>query len=72
MILSAGWWGILYPNMSLTEDTFHVVSDSKGQEGHGRPETGAEGFFSLLEASPDEIEIKSKFLEVLLRGKENE
>ena len=69
-ILSAGWWGILYPNFSMTEDTFQPVPEEREAGEHQL--SGTEGFFFVLNATPEELEIKSKFLDALIRGKENE
>lgn len=75
VVLSAGWWGILYPDLSFSEQTFTVTEqtekepyrDTDGQMADERSEkkelTGSEAFWALLGASPDEIEIKSRLLE---------
>lgn len=69
-VLSAGWWGILYPDLSMTEDVFQPVPEEREAEEHLL--SGREGFFFILDAGPEELEIKSKLIEALLRGKENE
>ena len=77
IVLSAGWWGILYPGFSMTEETFEIsrqdgdaIESECDREEGGRAEWGrAEGFFSMLEAAPDEIEIKSRFLEMIFGEK---
>lgn len=83
-VLSAGWWGILYPNFSITEDTFHAVADEAAAENdnyvinEGEREAfgpwEAEGFFDMLEAAPGEIRIKSRLLDTIseIRGKADE
>ncbi len=81
-ILSAGWWGILYPNFSLTEDTFQAVwEETEAEKDAGNRGTekcpalsGTEAFFSMLEAEPGRVKIKSRFVEAVLgiRGKEDE
>lgn len=72
-ILSAGWWGILYPDLSMTEDVFQPVPEEREtRETEEHLLSGREGFFFILDAGPEELEIKSKLIETLLRGKENE
>lgn len=41
-VLSAGWWGILYPDLSMTEDTFEAVAEETG-EGKDHSGANAEG-----------------------------
>lgn len=82
-VLSAAWWGILYPNFSMTEGVFQVVGEETNgdkdgnrtpdkNEQHG-PASRTDGFFAILGAEPGEIEIKSRFLETVseIRGKED-
>ena len=85
-VLSAGWWGMLYPEFSLSEDTFSVALEQKKTEKTSDSKdmfaekmSGSEAFWALLEAKPDEIKIKSKFLDDVfdmmdrdIRGKEDE
>ena len=68
VVLSAGWWGILYPNFSMTEETFETLEEEPSAL------SCSESFFAMLEAEPDEIEIRSRFWEAILgeRGKEDE
>ncbi len=87
MILSAGWWGILYPNFSMTEDTFQALEQDEAQHGKAAPDESiqeaaqdksvqdkTETFFAMLNASPGEIQLKSRLLETIarVRGRENE
>ena len=69
VVVSAAWWGLLYPNFSLGEDTFQVSAE-EAESGL----SSAAGFFSLLDAEPGEIEVKSRFLEIItdVRGNEDE
>lgn len=82
-MVSAGWWGILYPEFGFSEDTFSVAQQrqeaeqSKNMQTANRNEeelTGAEVFFSMLEAQPGQIKIKSKLLEEVfgIRGNDDE
>lgn len=59
-VLSAGWWGILYPNLSMTEETFQAVAED-GQTDD--TVSGTEGFFAMLKAQPEEIKVKSRLLD---------
>jgi hypothetical protein len=54
----------------MTEDTFRPVPEEREAGEHQL--SGTEGFFFVLDATPEELEIKSKFLDALIRGKENE
>ena len=58
-VFALAWWGILYPELCCTEDTFEqVVTVEEGQE-----MSEQEIYQHLLAASGDEIVIKSRFLE---------
>jgi hypothetical protein len=58
-VFALAWWGILYPELCFTEDTFEqVVTVEEGQE-----MSEQEIYQHLLAASGDEIVIKSRFLE---------
>lgn len=82
--LSAGWWGILYPEFGLSAETFAVVEEQPEKESDPpkaqTPESekklsGSEAFLALLEAEPGQVRIRSRFLEEVFhisRGKENE
>lgn len=63
-VLSAGWWGILYPNLSMTEETFQAV-DEDGQKDD--TVSGTEGFFAILEAEPGQLVIKSRAVDAILK-----
>lgn len=58
-VFAVAWWGILYPELCFTQETFEqVVISEEFQE-----MTGQEIYEHLLEASGDEIVIKSRLLE---------
>ena len=58
-IFAVAWWGILYPELCFTEETFEqVVVSEEFQE-----MTKQEIYDSLLNASGDDIVIRSRFLE---------
>lgn len=62
-----GWWGVLYPELVLTADTYRICSD--GQDGDGQVLQEGQGFpakediyWTLLKADRDEIRFRSKLL----------
>lgn len=60
-VFAVAWWGILYPELCFTEETFEqVIVTEACQE-----MTQQEVYEHLLAASGDEIVIKSRFLEWL-------
>lgn len=73
--LSAGWWGILYPDLSFSEQTFAAAgqaeqdeeerqtADPAGMQEENEALTGSEAFWALLLAAPEEIEIRSRLLD---------
>ena len=82
-MVSAGWWGILYPEFGFSQDTYCVVAEQGEQETKYEEQqpveletknTGADVFRKMLEAEPGQIKIKSKLLEEVfgIRGNENE
>lgn len=86
--LSAGWWGILYPDLSFSEQTFAVAQEEQNAERQPAADiadnqeekkelTGSEAFWALLGAQPEEIGIRSRLLDQILkdsvtRGKKDE
>lgn len=86
--LSAGWWGILYPDLSFSEQTFAVEQEEQNAERQPAADiadnqeekkelTGSEAFWALLGAQPEEIKIRSRLLDQILkdsvtRGKKDE
>ena len=82
-MVSAGWWGILYPEFGFSEATFSVAEQrQEAKQGkntqmtnrNGEAPVGAEAFFAMLEAQPGQIKIKSKLLEEVfgIRGNNDE
>lgn len=58
-IFAMAWWGILYPELCFTEETFdQVVIEEDFQE-----MTEQEVYEHLLKASGDELVFRSRFLE---------
>lgn len=78
-VLSAGWWGILYPNFSMTEETFEISETDvpSGPEKETEPDSrdknlilaGSQRFFDILEAGPGELEIGSRLWETIMGKK---
>ena len=72
-VLSAGWWGLLYPDLSMTETVFQAVEEEPGsgdsvmpdEKESGRPVSRAEGFFAVLGAEAGEVEVRSRFLDTV-------
>ena len=55
------WWGLLYPELCFTEDTFQQVIVADGDE----KVIEEASYRDILNASGDEIVIKSRLLEWL-------
>lgn len=61
-----GWWGLLYPELTLTPDTLKIISvDESGNECQMETEQNTEGrlYLSLLEAGPENIRFRSRLLQ---------
>lgn len=52
-----GWWGMLYPEFTLTEDTYRVV-----YEGVDAEESPRELYRRLLQAPKGQVRFRSKLL----------
>lgn len=63
-----GWWGILYPELTLTSDTYKVVYEEEQSEegsvfsdGQRQENSGiTEGYQGLLKAKSGQIRIRSR------------
>lgn len=60
-ILAFAWWGLLYPELCFTENTCEQVIVSQGQE----IVTKQADYKEILNASGNEIVVRSRFLEWL-------
>ncbi len=67
-----GWWGVLYPELTLTPDTYAIVGEEKaGGEAVQKAEEVVKWDFSsdiykkLLEAEAGQIQFKSRLLLML-------
>lgn len=77
-----GWWGVLYPELVLTTDTYRICDDN-GQEERDVQEgqnfsTDQDVYWNLLKADRSEIRFRSrlfaewnKFMEALNESDEN-
>uniref|UniRef100_UPI004056ED99 hypothetical protein n=1 Tax=Acetatifactor sp. TaxID=1872090 RepID=UPI004056ED99 len=60
-----GWWGFLYPELTMTQDTYTVVRE---EEVTGTEEDGKEGdseedvYRMILETDGERIRYRSRFL----------
>lgn len=62
-----GWWGVLYPELVLTADTYRICSDD-GQEEKDIQEaqclsTDHDAYWNLLKADRSEIRFRSRLFE---------
>ncbi|MDE6994795.1 MAG: DUF2045 domain-containing protein [Lachnospiraceae bacterium] len=55
------WWGVLYPELCFTEDTFQQIVVTDGEE----KAAGDADYRDILDAAGDEIVIRSRLLEWL-------
>ena len=58
-VFALAWWGIFYPELCFSDNTYAQVEVVSGQE----TETGQSDYRDILNASGDEIVIKSRLLE---------
>lgn len=80
-----GWWGVLYPELVLTADTYRICDDNRQdiqeeqdtREGQNPP-TGQDIYWNLLKADRSEIRFRSrlcaewnKFMEAFNESDEN-
>ena len=54
-MMSFAFWGVLYPQFSLVEESYEVMQKEKNPR---------EDFFAILEADQEEVVISSKFWEL--------
>lgn len=58
-LVTVSWWGVMYPHLSMIEDTCQVVSET----GEARMLQSMEEYFDMLQAEPGKVQIKSRLLE---------
>lgn len=69
-VMAMGFWGILYPELCMTRDTYQIVYELKDAyanvltaeqiEAIEQEETGI--YYDILEASPKQIKLRSRIL----------
>lgn len=55
-----GWWGVLYPELVLTADTYRICNEN-GQEEQDLP-ADEDVYWNLLKADRSEIRFRSRLL----------
>lgn len=58
-----GWWGLLYPELTLTPDTVKVCTEQEDGESCPQPlkwSFDSSLFLDLLNAGPDQISFRSR------------
>lgn len=64
IMITVGWWGLMYPEYCLSENVVEMVCDITAEE--SREEISEEELLqNLLRAQPEEIVIKSRLYEYL-------
>lgn len=63
-----GWWGLLYPELALTSDTYRVVDEDgavceSGAEGEWSPDGSI--YWRLLGTDSSQVRFRSKLLDSL-------
>lgn len=59
---AAGWWGVLFPEFTLTDDTYEITGELSEEDRRLLEEAG---FEELMNAEPGQIKIKSKLFTVV-------
>lgn len=59
VLVTVGWWGIVYPHLSMIEDTCKVICEN----GEIRTLENIDAYFDMLQAGPGEIKMKIRLLE---------
>ncbi len=67
MCAALGWWGVLYPELTLTPDTVRVICEEDGQERDVTGEWSFDGalFQELLTAKRGTVRVQSRILREL-------
>ena len=61
-----GWWGVLYPELAMTPDTYRIIDTEEGKSAEVRKWSfDSEIYWEILNADSDYISFKSRFLEEL-------
>ena len=71
-----GWWGVIYPELTLLPSTYEIVYDSEynGQETNTQTKTVQKSrdvvewnfdnqiYWTILEADPEQVQLKSRIV----------
>lgn len=60
-----GWWGLLYPELTLTPDTVKVVYEDAKDDEQSQPQVwrfDSRLYWDILNASPGKITFRSRLL----------
>lgn len=64
---AAGWWGVFFPDFTLTEDTYEITGKTyeelSEEEKELLEEAGIEGL--LINAEPGQIKVKSRLFTIV-------
>jgi hypothetical protein len=63
-----GWWGLIYPDFTLTADSCRVV-DENGEAVTDDKSTGAELYRAVLQADREHVVLKSRAVEAIRQWK---
>ncbi|MCD7835613.1 MAG: hypothetical protein LUG83_02945 [Lachnospiraceae bacterium] len=60
-----GWWGIIYPEFTLTSDTCRIVDEAGRQVASADGSSGVELYSDILRAGTEYIHPRSRLLSVI-------
>ena len=66
----AGWWGVLYPQLVLTQDAYRIVSEDGtvyDAESGIEYKSGREVYDELLNAERGKVRFRSRLLELVMQ-----
>lgn len=65
MCAALGWWGLLYPELTLTPETVRIVAESDSEDGLTDSRKSCSGdslYLELLGTAPGNIRFRSRLL----------
>lgn len=73
LFAAMGFWGMIYPDLCFTQDVCAVYTYEDEAEQKDREIAYADIFTRICEAEPEQIRVKSKFMEFITesKGKDN-
>lgn len=60
---AAGWWGVLFPEFTLTDDTYEITGELSEEDRAVLEEAGIDCL--LMNAEPQQIRVKSKLFTIV-------